>query len=513
MLPDTPEDTPVVAAVFLRLGGDGRQFDILELRGAGPQFSRGMTPRVVITNAIDIRDDTRYAEGEFSEDDVGTTTDVLNRYRRKVHLIDDSLRAVNDSFDFASELEFPEVGLEVSVEELGQGSTGAFNFALAHLHIHWERGKAIDLGFIDSLPDWQSPDIAILKPDEFEDDSFEFPEEQPEIETYRVPMSPDEGPLTHKILARVWNFGDSQALNVQVDLVLRRPAGAGDYEAEVIATDVIDEVGTSTPEIVDFDWDVEYVAVAGESCTNPDTHVCWRVQIGDRDVPQGSAGALASDDTTPSNDWAQQNVFSCEAAASSPPKPVEFNFRVYNDGPFKEDVMLVPKGLGEGARLSVTPGEMRIPRKSAGVFRIRVELEEGLLSARCGKDITFLLEAWRLDDHAYERWGASKYTILPRLATKTILEGGITPGGVGLHLWGAVEPDIGAIKVLLHIQLPDQAPLWEEVTLGPGATFDFTLPAEIPPLAEVRATARFEGTREYASSVSETLNLKWWPAG
>jgi hypothetical protein len=159
----------------------------------------------------------------------------------------------------------------------------------------------------------------------------------------------------------------------------------------------------------------------------------------------------------------------------------------------------------------VTPAELTIARKRAGTFRVRVELEEALLAKTCGKDVSFVLEAWRRDDDAHERWGASKCTIAPRLATQTILEGSLMPENLSLH--GVVTPDVGAESVLLHVQLPDEPPLWQKVALGPGATFELVLPREMPPNREVRATARFEGTFVHAGSTSETLELSWTPAG
>lgn len=511
LLPGMPDGTPVAAAVFLRLGGDGRHFDIVELRGKGAQFSQNLDPgRVVISNAIDFNDDTRYAQGEFDEDDIGTSADVFKRYRRKIHLIDDSLREASvgtpeATFDLAAADEFPEVGLTVSVEEWARGSNGTLDFDVARVRIRWDRGAAIDLGFVEAVPTWQSPDIVLFRPDDYaEDGSFEFPESQPtdEIERFLVPGE-GEGPLLHKIGVRVWNFGDADAdaLNVQVELLMRRPAGGGEFE-DTYQTKVIDTVSPAAPEVLSFDWEV---------ASEADAHCCFRAQIGDRDVPTQNGLALASDDTNEVNNWAQQNVFKLESRAESPPQPVEFSFRVYNDGPFKEEVMLVPKGLGDGARVIVTPAELTIPRKRAGTFRVRVELEEALLHATCGKDITFVLEAWRKDEHSHERWGASKYTIMPRLATQTVLEGSLRSDK--LHLLGVVNPDVGAGSVLLHVQLPNQPPLWQQVALGPGATFDFVLPGDFPPNEEVRATARFETTFIHAGSTSGTLRLSWTPEG
>lgn len=507
LLPGMAPGTPVAAAVFLRLGGDGRQFDIVELRGRGERFSADIDPpRIVITNAIDPDDDTRYAETDV---DGTTTAGVLEEYRRKVHLLSQEMTnepGAPASFDFATEPEFPEVGLRVDVQEWGAGFTGTASFALARVRIRWERGPAIDLGFDDGIPDWQSPDIAILKPEEFDGDDFEFPAGQdPEtLETFRLPDA-EEGVLPHKVAVRVWNFGDADALNVQVQL-LRKPAGAGDWEeisTQERLIDVVRPASEADPPVVGFGWDV-----SGEF----DTHVCFRAQIGDRDVPRNDQGvALASDDTNASNDWAQQNVFVQEAKADSPPEPVEFTFQVMNAGSYVEEVRLVPRGMGPGARMTVTPAQLRIAPRSRGLFRVRVELEEFLLHARCGRDIALVLEAWRLDDDSEERWGGAHYVIKPRRRTETVLDGAILPERI--QLFGHVSPDVGAQRLLLHIQIPGQPSVWETLTLGPASTFDFELAGDFPANEEVRATAHFDGTNDFAASTSQTVTLLWTMQG
>ncbi|WP_306535226.1 hypothetical protein [Geobacter sp.] len=504
LLPGMAEGTPVVAAVFLRLGGDGRQFDILELRGPGVSFSQNISPtRVLITNAIDPEDDTRYAEIEV--EDAGTTRGVLERYRLKVHLLSMDLRAVGDSYDFAESAEFPEVGLNVEVLEWATGTGAAAPFDVVRLRIRWDRGPAIDLGFVDSTPDWQSPDIAVIKPEDIgEDGSFVFPEDQnaPDEETFRVPADPDET-LMHKVAVRVWNFGDATAENVQAWLVLRLPEGAGDWAKAFEKEALLPEPLGADPQIVSFDWPVK---------SDIDTHVCFRAQIGDRDVPRDDNGvALASDDTNASNDWAQQNAFILEATADSPPEPVEFTFQVNNAGSYLEEVNLQPRGLRTGATVTVTPARMQIAPFSRGYFRVRVDLEESLLTATCGKDISFVLEAWRRDDDGYERWGGAKYTIKPRLRTTTTLDGAILPNK--LKLFGAVSPDVGAQRILLHVQRPGRPSIWEEITLGPASTFDYEILDQFPAGEEVRATAYFDGTLEYSKSVSKPVVIVWQMPG
>jgi hypothetical protein len=502
--------TPVKAAVFLKLGGDGRQFDIIELRGPGQSFSKNiMPPRILITNAIDPEDDTRYAEIEV--EGAGTTKGVLERYRRKVHLLSSGLQqstigTTDAVYNFASDPVFPELGLTVELLEWSTGSTSSGSFDVARIGIHWERGVAVDMGFKDSTPDWQSPDIAIIYPEDIEDGEFVFPEGQEEQEMFRTPPE-GSGPLEHKIAVRAWNFGDGTALNVHVELIKRIPAGGGDWKNEgEFEQQIIDEALPSSeagPTIVAFDWPIEF---------DSPTHLCFRAQIGDLDVQTDANGlALASNDTNDSNRWAQQNVFEMEARADSPPEPIEFTFQVNNEGSYLEEVFLSPQGLDAGATITITPALMKIAPFSAGYFRVRAVLAEALLTARCGKDISFVLEAWRKDDDSEERWGAAKYIIKPRKRTETILQGGIMPDK--LFLFGHVSPDVGAMRVLLQIQRPGQETLWEEVNMGPASTFDFQLSGDFPAGEAVNAVAYYDGSFDFAKSVSKPVKLVWQVQG
>lgn len=506
--------TPVKAAVFLRLGGDGRQFDILELRGRGPGFSSGISPsRVLVTNAIDPDDDTRYSEVEL--EGAGTTRGVLEKYRRKVHLLSSGLRQAtigtpDATYDFATDPEFPELGLKVTLLEWGTGATSAGSFDVARVWIEWERDAAIDLGFKDATPDWQSQDIAVLRPEHIDPDdgSFTFPKHQEDQEFFRIP--PEDGEdLKHKVAVRVWNFGDATAENVNIGLIRRKPKGGGggdwetDAEFEELVPDPVPPSSEADPPIVAFDWDV-----------GPDsqTHLCFRAQIGDRDVPRDDNGvALASDDTNAFNDWAQQNVFEFEGPSDSPPEPIEFTFEVVNKGSYVEEVRLVPRGLDPGATLTITPARLKIAPFSRGYFRVRAVLEERLLKVECGRDITFLLEVWRKDDHTEERWGASKYILKPRKRTETVLDGGLLPDK--LSLFGHVSPDVGALRVLLQVQRPGRPTEWVDVPLGPASTFDLEIEDDFPPHEDVTAIAYFDGSFDHAKSRSKPFVTHWTPAG
>lgn len=512
-LPGASAGLPVVAAAFLRLGGDGRQFNILELRGRGPRFSRELDPpRIGITNAIDPNDDTRYGEPEVEGS--GTTRGVLERYRRFVHLLSTELREATigtdeATYDFATDPTFPEVGLTAQLLEWGTASNAQGTFNLARVRVRWDRGPAINLGFQDATPDWQSPDIAVIQPEDIDpsDGSFDFPEMQEDTEQFRIPAGDET--LMHKIAVRVWNFGDATAENVQIGLLRRVPKGGGggdwetDAEFETRLPDPVAPSSQAEPPIVSFDWPVN---------SDSHTHLCFRAEIGDRDVPRDDNGvALASDDTDASNDWAQQNVFEFEAPADSPPDPVSFTFEVNNAGSYVETVSVVPVGLGDGATVTVYPSSMKIAPFSKGLFRVVVRLEERLLDAKCNKDIDFRLEVWRDDDHAQERWGSSRYVIKPRRRTQIELDGSIMPQRI--RLFGAVTPDVGAQDILLQIKRAGKQTIWERITLGPASSFDFELSGEFPSGEEVRATAYFDGSFEHASSVSDEVKLNWIIAG
>lgn len=323
---------------------------------------------------------------------------------------------------------------------------------------------------------------------------------------FRIPAAgaPD---LMHKVGVRVWNFGDAEALYVQVGLVRREPngGGAGDWQDtdDDFSLTFDEPIGPGASRIAFFDWPVP---------TGSQTHMCWRAEIGDRDVPRDANGnALASDDTDASNDWAQQNVFEFTALANSPPAPVEFTFEVANRGAFTEEVRVVPFGLTDGATVTVTPARMKIAPRSRGLFQIRAVLEERLLKARCGKDIDFRLVALRQDDHAEEPWGSSRYIIKPRIATQTSLNASVMP--TQLRFSGKVTPDVGAQSVLLQIDRPGEPTLWQRVTMGSNATFDFALDGDFPDGITYTGVAYYDGSFEHGKSSSDRAEARWTLAG
>ena len=149
------------------------------------------------------------------------------------------------------------------------------------------------------------------------------------------------------------------------------------------------------------------------------------------------------------------------------------------------------------ARLTMTPARLTIAPHSRGLFRLRAELEERLLYRKCGKDIEFLLRVLRQEDHAQEPRGASKIVIKPRFRTKTVLNGELF--SARLHLFGHVNPYVGAQDVLLEVERPGEQTLWTTVDLELEASFPFNTVA--------RAVAYYDGSFEYAKSVSNLVVL------
>jgi len=506
-------ETRVGPAVLLRLGENSTQFDLLELRAPGNDFSQALTPpRLVMLNAIDPRDSTRYGVGvddpDTPEDEGATGESVLTRYRRQLHLIDDSVQVAEitggsgpgTTYDVGTHDALAEVGLQYTLVHLVQIGLAARTIWMARVRIEWERGPAIDVGFEQQVPEWQSPDIAVLLPGEFTPGEIgDFPDQQdPQgIEYFRVPGASD-GPLEHQILVRVHNFGDAEARNVEVHLRARIPYGNGDWTSDPFGNDkpfapqLIDSIGPGDAVVIAFPLFVENV---------DDAHMCLRAEIGDRDPVSG-----ASNDGNSNNDWTQQNVFREEAVSNSPPAPVERLVSIINDGPYAEDVFLAPRNVLPGARLTIRPTRLRIPGKSRGVFSVHAELEERLLDAKCGGDIPVILDAWRERDHYWDRWGATKIVYQPRRATKIDLSLLLVPGH-GLRVTGSVSPDIGGDDLDFHIVFPNSEPIWVRRPLGPASTFNHVIEGEIGANESAFATAYFGGNDDFASSVSKTVSV------
>ncbi|MBW3537740.1 MAG: hypothetical protein KY395_08285, partial [Actinobacteria bacterium] len=506
-LPGTPGDTPVCAAVFLRLDGEteggeavtGRIFDTLELRAKTGEFSQTLDPpRVVMINALDYEDDTRYAEGEEPDP---IEVPHIYRYRRKLHLLtDEEPQAVGDSFDFAEANEFIEVGLTVEVMEWGQANVSGGQAELARVRINWVREQSIELGFTESSPNWQSPDIGIDAPPKYRDVDVGFPIGEPldQGEVVRVPAA-GEDDIMHRVFVRVWNFGEVEACKVQIQLLKRDP-GAGDVKHQFVAERIIEELppsGDDSPHTLAFDWDVH---------SSQQPHFCWRAEIGDRDVPVVNNVPIANDDTTEKHNWAQQNVFEFDMPGDSPPKPLQLTYRVYNTGPLPEVAVVRPHGMPEGVTLRVNPGRAVVPAGGSRLFRLTLEVAEEYLHRVCGKDIDFRVETWRVTGESEERWGAVRYRLKPRLKTAISIEGWWVGSLISIH--GGIDPDVGAGVVELHIHPAGEADFWHTVNLGPAATYTLDLDGAAFSATELVATARYDGSPDHAAAISEVLHLK-----
>ena len=130
----------------LNLGSDGGVTAFLELRADGSNFSQNLTPEptVIATNGLDPHSDRHWA--------------VNGLYRRSVHLLNtgNELRAINDTWDFATAPEFPIKGCTVEVADI---RTIRGSIPVYRVRVEREQAEFIDLHFQDHVPSWKSPDI------------------------------------------------------------------------------------------------------------------------------------------------------------------------------------------------------------------------------------------------------------------------------------------------------------------------------------------------------------------
>jgi len=96
---------PVAQLMRMDLGGDGGMFDLIEARQEGIRFSQTLPnqPALLVTNAIEPWDDTRYA--------------LNDRYRRELQLLnpDFDLDALNDTFNLGQAPALPAKGITVKI--------------------------------------------------------------------------------------------------------------------------------------------------------------------------------------------------------------------------------------------------------------------------------------------------------------------------------------------------------------------------------------------------------------
>ena len=387
----------------LNLGSDGGVTAFLELRADGALFSQNLSPEptVIATNGLDPSSDRSWA--------------VNGLYRRSVHLLNNGteLRAINDTWDFASAPEFPVKGCTAEVMDI---RTIRGSIPVYLVRVEREQAEYIDLHFQDHVPSWKSPDIWVDwtgdNPDPNVPRTYPVGTPTDQGETVRFPGS---GTEKHFVVARVHNAGNADAEEVKVRWFVCDPPGAGDDGRWVNrGTQTIPLVSAESNELAPFVWSVD-------AATNE--HQCMRMEIIDWTIPDaidpatGDTVALASDDVKLQNNNAQQNVFDFEALSGSPYSSIHFLMQVHNDRNRTEVAALVPEGLPYGSKLTISPREWAIPTGEARVFNCTLELDEHIIRPGCDNDKGFLLTAWRRGGEADENWGSCFYYVRPRYKT------------------------------------------------------------------------------------------------
>jgi len=493
---------PIGQLMKLNLGSDGGVTAFLELRAEGSNFSQSLSPEptVIATNGLDPNSDRHWA--------------VNGLYRRSVHLLNSGteLRAINDTWDFSTALEFPIKGC---IAEIADIRTIRGTIPVYRIRVEREQAEYIDLHFQDHVPSWKSPDIWVdwVGDNPIPENPRVYPVGTPtdQGETVRFP---DSGTEPHYVVARVHNAGNVEAQDVKVRWFVCDPPGAGDDGRWVNrGTQTIPNVGAGANELAVFDWQVD-------SATN--VHQCMRMEIIDWTIPSGvdpdtgDTVALGSDDVKLQNNNAQQNVFDFESLTSSPYEPINFPMQVHNDRPGREIAALVPSGLPHGSKLTISPRELMIPSGQSRIFNCTLELDEALIKPGCNNDSGFLLTAWRRTNEADEIWGSSFYHIRPRYRTDlevsqgSWFHGRVTLYGV-LHLLGETSIDLADEQPLIaRIRLltddPTAKPIWRTVQVQNNGTFNLDTIIELGKTMKVQAW--FDRTDRLGSSVSDELMLK-----
>jgi hypothetical protein len=485
-------DLPVVQLIRMDLGGDGGMFNLVEARQKGSKFSQFLPaqPALLVTNAIEPWDDTRYA--------------LNDRYRRELQLLNTGLdlTAVGTTFNLGAAPVLPARGITVKIQEIRDVPRPSGVVKVFHVMASREKADYVDLGFTSADPYYKNPDVWLDWPGDNPGGSGpeahrSYPEGMPidQGETIQVPK---EGVEPHWMVARVRNYGTVRAEQVKLEYFICQPPGAGDRgNFQLMRSPVVPVIQPGIPLEVPANWDV-YPTDGG--------HSCLLVQIADYTIPRDTNGiALGSDDVFKANNHAQKNFDQFVAAKHSPYEPVEFDYSVNNDGVFDEVAYLDPLYLPYGMKLTVSPVRRRIKPKETAIFHLKLELDDQVIDAGCRNDHEFTLVTWRETGESVERWGAVHYKIRPRLATKTTISGGWYNNNASVS--GAVSPDPGAGTVLrVRINFNNQKAYWTTVTLTAGGTYKMNLavPAEA---ASLQAEAMFEGNTLLAPSRSDPVTV------
>ena len=479
----------VAQLVHIDLGGDGGQFDIIEARQKGVAFSQSLpaSPALLILNVLDFEDDTRYA--------------VDGKYRRKVQRLNTGSDLVKkgDSFDFASAPALQAAGVSVTILDVVGVPRPAGVVQVFHVRVDRQAADFIDLAFTQRTPNYMCPDVWVdwagdnPAPQDNPANHDTYPAGTPlnQGDDVRVPPS---GTELHWAVARVWNLGTIQALNVKVILYKSDPPGSGDRGQ-------FDQFGSDHIKQVDPQQSVD-LPIAWKVGPNDSGHTCILAEIADWTVPDrpGTIIALGSDDLKLSNNHGQKNVSTFVSAGHSPYPPIDFDYSVSNDGLYLERAYLLPDWLPPGVTLRASPNLMLIPAKSIGVFKCRFEFDSEVLDRYCKTDPSVVISAWRRTPESCERWGSVKYDINLRTATTTTLSV-FYPSSVMVS--GLVTPDPGGGQVRIRIEFQGQSPNWFTAPLVSGA-FHLTVPGAASDT--VQAIAMYDGSLIYAPSSSPVAN-------
>jgi hypothetical protein len=264
-------------------------------------------------------------------------------------------------------------------------------------------------------------------------------------------------------------------------------------------------------ELAFFNWDVD-------SATNE--HQCMRMEIIDWEIPDevdpatGDTVALASDDVKLQNNVAQQNVFDFEAVAGSPYDPIVFPMQVHNDRNQSETAALVPEGLRDGMKLTISPREHRIPSGEARIFTCTLELDRDVIRPGCDNDSGFLLTAWRRGGEADARWGSCFYHVRPRFKTMIELQQGSWFHG-RMTLTGLMQPLTDApldltedmpLVARIRMLIDGGQVIWRAAQIAADGSFSLDITQDDGKVMVTQAW--FDRTDRLASSVSNELTLK-----
>jgi hypothetical protein len=482
---------PVAQLLSINLGGDGVQFDLVEARQSGVMFSQSLPagPGLIVSNAIDPNDDTRYAE--------------LNLYRRKVHLLNtgSDLQNAGDTFDLAAAPELAAVGVSVTVVDVRDVARPYATVKVFHTRVDREQADYVDLAFTETTPNYKSPDIWVDwtgdNPSTDPADHRVYPEGTP-LDQGEAVHYPSSGTEPHWVVARVHNRGTADAKNVEVKAYKWDPPGAGDTGNKALfRSGTIDTVPAGGWVTLPLAWDI----TPAESA-----HQCIRCEIADWELPEDpvDAIALASDDVWLSNNWAQQNVVDFVAVGGSPYAPIDFRYSVTNDGLFPEIAYLEPEGLPVGMKLTVTPRRRVIQPGKIAIFVCKLELDENVIDAGCKNDREFVLWTYRETNESFERWGACKYKVRPRHRTAVAIDGWWSFADV-VSINGQVTPDPGGGRVLVRIAFEGEQPRWQAVVLQAGGAYSIDVQAV--GLGPVELVAHFEGSTDFAPAYSPILKV------